>query len=46
MDVYEESKRLIVGDDFDLTKRDPINTLFAGYDKVDSIIRHLKKIKK
>ena len=34
MDVFEESYRLIVGDDFDLTKRDPIKTLFAGYDKV------------
>lgn len=39
MDVYEESRRLIIGEDFDLTKRDPINTLFAGYDKVNFNLR-------
>ncbi|CAO1384754.1 unnamed protein product [Diamesa hyperborea] len=33
MDIYEESKRLIVGDEFHVIKRDPINALFAGYDK-------------
>lgn len=41
MDIYEESKRLIVGDEFHVIKRDPINALFAGYDKVDSILRKI-----
>lgn len=43
MDVFEESKRLIVGDDFDLTKRNPIKTLFAGYDKVQQFRKIIEK---